>query len=243
MSDEGVATRVSKNLGEVAPPSETTVREALARDDLRRGVETTQSLYGAEVFGFMTAVLDDPTIARDVYVRFAERLWRSLGRFRWHCSLRTWCYALARSEIARRREQTVTSPALPPPPPSRGPSAGGAPEVDSLSAWTTARSTLRGGVDLLRSQLAQEDREILVLHVDRGLSWRDVALTVLENVSEGEIERESDRLRLRFAAVKEQLAKAAAAHGITPRSEHSDGNIEAGQQRRSVERRPSGRDR
>ena len=130
MSDEGVATRVSQNLGDVAPSSETTVREALARDDLRRGVETTQSLYGAEVFGFMTAVLDDPTIARDVYVRFAERLWRSLGRFRWHCSLRTWCYALARSEIARRRAQTVTSPALPPPPPSPRPSAGGAPEVE-----------------------------------------------------------------------------------------------------------------
>ena len=89
-------------------------------------------------------------------------------------------------------------------------------------------------------QTEEEEALLTGKQVDRhrrGFSWRDVALTVLDNVSEDEIERESARLRLRFVAVKEQLARAAAAHGITPRPEQSDGNIEDADQRRTDELR------
>jgi RNA polymerase sigma-70 factor (ECF subfamily) len=233
MSDGGVTRGISRRLGAMGPPSEMAVREALARDDVREAVESTLALYGAEVFGFMTGVVDDPVMARDVYVRFAERMWRAVGRFRWHCSLRTWCYALARSEMARRRAEPPRSARVP----SARATLTAGPDVDSLSACTMAGGTLRGRVDILRSELVPEDRELLVLRVDRGFSWRDMALTILDNVSEDEIERESARLRLRFVAVKEQLARAAAAHGITPRPEQSDGNIEDADQRRTDELR------
>ena len=239
MSEGEVTTRVSGGPGPLSPPSEAGVREALARDDLRRAVELAVALYGAEVFGFVSGVMDDPTAARDAYVRFVERLWRSVGRFRWHCSLRTFCYGLARREITRRRAEVARpSSVRSSSGPSRGPRSQGS-DLDSLRAWTTGRATLRAGIDILRSELAPEDREILVLRVDRRLSWRDVALTTLDDVSEGDIQRESDRLALRFVAIKEQLARAAAAHGITPRSEHSDGNNEARDHGRVIDlRRP-----
>jgi RNA polymerase sigma-70 factor (ECF subfamily) len=242
MAEGDVVTRVS-GAATPAPPSEAAVREALVRDDVRGAVETAVALYGAEVFGFVSGVMDDPTAARDAYVRFAERLWRNIGRFRWHYSLRTFCYGLARREIARRRAEAPRPPSVrSAPAPSRGQRSQAA-GPDSLGAWTTGMATLRAGIDILRSELAPEDREILVLRVDRGLSWRDVALTTLDDVSEGDIQRESDRLALRFVAIKEQLARAAAAHGITPRSEHSDGNNEARDHGRVLDLRRPGRPR
>jgi RNA polymerase sigma-70 factor (ECF subfamily) len=229
---EDTTTQVSPGLRPAAPPSEAAVREALARDDARRGTETTVALYGAEVFGFVSAVVDDPVAARDVYLRFAERLRRHLALFRWHCSLRTWCYALARRETAHQRDRaagprpSVSPSSVPPssvPPSSPGIARAG---VDSLGAWTTGGPTLRGGIDILRAELAPEDREILVLRVDRSFSWRDVAFTSLDDASEGDIQREAERLAVRFAAIKDALARAAVAHGITPRPEQSDGNLE-----------------
>jgi RNA polymerase sigma-70 factor (ECF subfamily) len=217
---EDTTTQVSPGLRPAPPPSEAAVREALVRDDARRGIEATVALYGAEVFGFVSGVIDDPVAARDTYLRFAERLRRHLVLFRWHCSLRTWCYALARRETAHHR---AAAPGPSVPPSSPGTARAG---VDSLGAWTTGGPTLRGGIDILRAELAPEDREILVLRVDRGFSWRDVAFTALGDASEGDIQREAERLAVRFAAIKDALARAAVAHGITPRSEQSDGNIE-----------------
>lgn len=219
---EDTTTQVSPGLRPAPPPSEAAVREALARDDARRGIETTVALYGAEVFGFVSGVIDDPAAAHNIYLRFAERLRRHLALFRWHCSLRTWCYALARRETADHRDRAAgPRPSVPPSSPGVARAS-----VDSLGAWTTGGPTLRGGIDILRAELAPEDREILVLRVDRSFSWRDVALTSLDDASEGDIQREAERLAVRFAAIKDALARAAVAHGITPRSEQSDGNIE-----------------
>jgi RNA polymerase sigma-70 factor (ECF subfamily) len=218
MGGGDTTTQVSPGSRAVAPPSEATVRAALKGDDARRGVDETVALYGAEVFGFVSGVIDDPTAARNIYLRFAERLWRHLGLFRWHCSLRTWCYALARLEIARHRAE-APRPSVPDSSPG---SPGRAHGVDSLGAWTTGGPTLRGGIDLLRAELAPEEREILILRVDRGFSWREVALTTMDEAPEGDIQRESERLAVRFAAIKGALAKAAAAHGITARSEAAE---------------------
>jgi DNA-directed RNA polymerase specialized sigma24 family protein len=245
MSEREIPTRISPR-AQVAPlPSEAAVRKALSLGDLREAAESTLTLYGPEIFGLMVGLLDRPQAAHDVYLRFAARLW-CLGRFDGRCSLRTWCYVLARSEIAIYRAESARS-ARDQPTSRRGRAAHAfAPGVGSgsLRARTLASCTPDDGIAALRSQLAPEDLEILVLHVDRALSWRDVALVALATLgstSEEDIERESARLRLRFASIKEQLATAAAAHGITPRSEHRDANIEAADHARVVQLRPRAR--
>jgi RNA polymerase sigma-70 factor (ECF subfamily) len=59
----------------------------------------------------------------------------------------------------------------------------------------------------LRDELPQEDRTLLVLRVDRGLPWEDLARVFLdeESPAEGDLRRESARLRKRYQLVKERL--------------------------------------
>src|SRR5579871_3493952 len=59
---------------------------------------------GPEVFGFLVAALRSESDADEVFASTSERIWRSIRGFRWHCSLRTWVYVIARNELARYTE-------------------------------------------------------------------------------------------------------------------------------------------
>jgi RNA polymerase sigma-70 factor (ECF subfamily) len=181
--------------------SEENVRAKIRTGDIASATATVLLLYGAEVFGFLAGVLDDLDAARDVYASFRERLWRGLGTFRWNCALRTWSYAIARDELARYRESG--SRAAPPP----------ASEDDFPR--TTAEPAGEVAILALRRQLVPEEREILILRVDRELPWREIALAFLGcATSEDALEREAARLRHRFHEIKKRLAKAAEEQGI-----------------------------
>src|SRR5262249_48750349 len=94
-------------------------REAFIRALCEKGDFDTASteairLYGPEVFGFLLVLhAGDEDVASDVFSTFCENLWKSLGRFAWECSLRTWAYAVARNashaerRAARRRAQRL----------------------------------------------------------------------------------------------------------------------------------------
>jgi hypothetical protein len=60
----------------------------------------------------------------------------------------------------------------------------------------------------LRDELPIDDRSLLILRVDRTLSWRDIALAFADHpeaLSEAELEREVGRLRKRFQLIKGRL--------------------------------------
>jgi len=63
---------------------------------------------------------------------------------------------------------------------------------------------------------------LLILRVDRDLSWRDIARAFLadpESSDEGAMAREAARLRKRYQLVKRQLTKRAREEGLLPRGD------------------------
>jgi RNA polymerase sigma-70 factor (ECF subfamily) len=192
---------------------EAAVRDALRAGDVVRATTEALNAYGAELFGFVVGVLDDYDAARDVYAAISERVWRALAEFSWRCSLRTWVYTIARNELARHHERAGRQRA-------RNVPLSAVPSPAVRARTTTrpfVRTTLRAAFSELRRELSAEDRELLVLRVDRGMAWRDLALTFLgEGAEEGDVLRESTRLRKRLQLVKEKLTRAAASRGILP---------------------------
>jgi hypothetical protein len=78
-------------------------------------------------------------------------------------------------------------------------------------------SERRNAVARLRDELTEEDRAILVLRVDRGLEWDEIALAFLDDSSAGSEQarrREAERLRKRFQLIKQRLAARARDEGL-----------------------------
>jgi RNA polymerase sigma-70 factor (ECF subfamily) len=164
--------------------------------------------YGAELVGWLTSILGEAD-AHEAFSIVGEELWRSLPRFDGRCSLRTWCYMLARAATsrvlarpARRHEQLV----------SQIPSVAHA----VTRVWSTtlrASSRERDVYARIRDELDDEDRTLLVLRVDKDLAWRDIALVLLgAETSDDEVTREAAALRKQFERVKERLRELAAKH-------------------------------
>jgi RNA polymerase sigma-70 factor (ECF subfamily) len=157
---------------------------------------------GPEILGFLSGVLGDDD-GDEVFSAFSERLWRSLEGFQGRCKLRTWTYVLARQAISRfrRGERRHINGRVP------------ISEVkDVLEAVRKTRSTLAAGrrhtLTRLRNELPIEDRELLILRVDRNLSFDDIALAFADNpetLNDDERKRESARLRKRFQLIKQRL--------------------------------------
>ena len=171
--------------------------------------------YGGEIFGFLMAVHRDETVANDIFSSFAEGLWRSLPTFAWTATLRTWAYAIARnaSRMARRTAARRER---------RAPSAGeSALELVAQAVRTETlaflRTEKRTQLDALRDSLTAEDRALLVLRVDRGLAWNDLARVLAESdapLDEAAVLREASRLRKRFQVLKDRLREQAKKDGL-----------------------------
>lgn len=157
--------------------------------------------YGAEIYGWMIASLATETEAADAYAVFCEELWRSLARHQGRCSLRTWCYMLARHCVAR----TIEGRGRPRASLSDAPSSLlVAPAAESLPGYL--RTDVKQSVRALREQLDPDDQTLLVLRVDKDLGWRDISLVLLgDAASDTELARHAATLRKRFERVKERL--------------------------------------
>ena len=192
--------------------AEETVRSLMAQGDLRAAADVTLRSYGPEIFGFLEGVMDDPDAAGDVFSAFSERVWKGILGFRWQCSLRTWSYTIARNELARYRSEGARNRGV------IGLSTAGSLKAPSRERTPLhQRSSLLDAFARLRSGLAPDDRDLLVLRVDRGLAWNELALLFLgSDASADDLAREAARLRKRFQIVKKQLTRAASASGLLP---------------------------
>lgn len=178
------------------------VRSLLAAGETGPAATLVLRELGPELLGFLSGVLGD-TDGDEVFSAVSERLWRSLRGFEGRCSIRTWAYVLARHEIGRfrkgmRRHEEGRVPIS---------------ELqDILAVARTTRSTMATDkgrrLAALRDALPVEDRTVLILRVDRNLSWEDIALAFAdapEAFSEEEKKREAARLRKRFQLIKRRL--------------------------------------
>ena len=162
--------------------------------------------YGPQILGYLTALLRDEDKAGDAYSRFAEDLWRAIGRFRRECSFRTWAYRVAWSasrdvadDAFNRRGRRLESHEI----------SAIAEAVKSSSA-AYLKEAVKHRVDQLREKLAPEDQTLLILRVNRGLSWREVALVLSQP---GKVLDEA-AARKRFERVKDRLRELAKAEGV-----------------------------
>ena len=125
------------------------------------------------------------------------------------CSVRTWLYVLARHAAARFRRSPWNR--------RTGDSHLEA-VVDLVRTRTQPwlRTDVKDRFRALRDSLDPDDRSLLVLRVDRGLSWEEVARVTLslEAPDADVLGRETDRLRKRYQLLKDDLRKRAREAGL-----------------------------
>ena len=128
-----------------------------------------------------------------------------LPRFRWASSFRTWAYTIARNLIRDRHraraglEGHVVALA----------DASEAFRIAEQVKSTTAvylKTDAKTRLQEIRDSLDDDDRTLLILRVDRGLAWRDIAKIMSDDDTDTDgVTKLSARLRKRFERVKERL--------------------------------------
>lgn len=149
--------------------------------------------YGPQIFGYLMAVLRNETAADDAFAEFSADLWSGLGAFRRECAVKTFAYKLAWHAALRVTQNPFQR---------RGrhlESAEAAELVQSIRSETAVhlRTEVKDKMSELRRSLTAEEQTLLILSIDRQLSWREVAevISVDEPVVRKRFERTKERLR------------------------------------------------
>jgi RNA polymerase sigma-70 factor (ECF subfamily) len=169
--------------------------------------------YGPEVLSFLEMMLRDHADASDAFAQACEDLWKGLPRFEGRSSMKTWFYTLARHAASRLRRSTH---------PGRHAALS---EVTDLAERVRSRTRphlrteIKHGFAAIREALDDDDRMLLVLRVDRAMSWNDVARVMADESDSDSSEstaRIAARLRKRFQSVKDTIRERAIAQGLIP---------------------------
>ncbi len=182
-------------------------------DAERWGAAATAAVkgYGPEVLGYLSAMSRSETDAAEVFSIFCEDLWKGLPNFRWESSFRTWAYTLARHALYRlsrdphrRRERNMAL--------SQSPEVFQIVQQVRTTTMIHLRTETKNKFTALRDQLEPDDRTLLILRVDRKLSWNEISRIMAEEEepTADQIKRGAATLRKRFERAKERLRKLAA---------------------------------
>ncbi len=182
------------------------IRELAARGDLQPAATEAIRWLGPEILGYLAAMVKSEADAAEVFSQFAEDLWRGLPGFRWDSSLRTWAYRIAYHAAARfardpyrqrgQRFETTMASRI----------------ADDVRRSSVLRQDQREQqLAALRAELDPDERTVLILRLDRGLSWREVAEVL---AAQGEAPPDEAALRKRFERIKDKLGKKARQAGL-----------------------------
>ncbi len=162
--------------------------------------------YGAEVLGFLHAVVPAPADADEAFSSLCEVVWVRLPEFRFESMFRTWLYGVARNLAREQRRERQRQH-------RRFADAAGTSAVAKIAAHvrsTTAihlRSQTKNRLQQIRDALPADERMMLVLRLDREMAWADIARIVADgDLAERDVPRESARLRKHFERVKAKVA-------------------------------------
>jgi RNA polymerase sigma-70 factor, ECF subfamily len=206
---------VSEKLTSQTSTVDEAVRRAWQAGDANGAITAVIEAHGPEILGWLVGILRDADDAGDAFSIFCERLWSTFASFRWRCSIRTWAYAIARRVVLdhQRAESRRTRRLVP---------LSASPEVVQVAerVRTTTlpglKTAHRRAISQLRDQLPPQDRMLLILRVDRGLRWDDLARVFLDrpDPTAAELKREAARLRKRFQLIKQRLAELGRSAGL-----------------------------
>lgn len=175
--------------------------------------------YGPEILSFLEAMLRNHADASDAFAQACEDVWKGLPRFEGRSSMKTWFYTLARHAASRLRRSSH---------PGRLVAISDITDVaDRVRSQTRPhlRTEIKTGFAEIRAMLDDPDRMLLILRVDRAMSWNDVARVMLEegeDDSEEAVVRAAARMRKRFQSVKETIRARAIAAGLIGEVEPDD---------------------
>ncbi len=196
------------------------IREAIDRDDFRAATTEAVRGYGPQIAGYLRAVLRSDDAAVEAFSQFCEFVWKGIPKFRQEASFLTWSYQLAWAAVRRisedpyrRRARRLTT----------GEMEGLAAEV--YSTGLERREQAMNRVAELRAQLTAAEQTLLVLRIDRRLSWKEIALVLDEG---GEPAAAASALRKRFERLKGKVREARRARGAARLQEPVD-QVELGE--------------
>jgi RNA polymerase sigma-70 factor, ECF subfamily len=189
---------------------ERNIRE-LVVGDVERATTLAIKTYGPELLGFLTAMTRDRGQADEAFSDLCERIWRSLPTFRWEASLRTWAYQLARHALHRlRRDPRARA--------DRNLPLSIVTSIAAVPRTETApfqRSEVKTEIRAMIEALDPEDREIMILRLDRGMAWKDIADALAdEDTPSSTLDQRAAACRKRYERIKAQLKISAADRGL-----------------------------
>jgi RNA polymerase sigma-70 factor (ECF subfamily) len=193
--------------------TEAQIREHLTRGDHPRAVTIALERFGPEILGFLVATERNHDAGAEIFAQLCEDLWRGIGAFRGDSSFRTWAYVLARHAAVRYHRDPYQRRAAP---------LGDAPwlwELEDRLRTTTLshlKSEVRDAVARLRDQLTPDEQALLILRVDRGMAWNDIA-QVLDGGDREQARRHAAAHRKRYERVKNKLRELAEREGLIQR--------------------------
>lgn len=190
------------------------VRQLLERGETDEAIAHTIESYGPEILGFLVAVVRDPDTADDVFSVFCEDVWRGLIGFRGQGSLRSWLYTVCRRALVRYRRSAYQRN-------RRGLSELGTLSKIAADVRTLTHDRLQAAsptqFSRLQAQLSEDERALLILRIDRGLSWNEIAESMEdadEPLTAVALQRQAALLRKRFERIKERLRVLAKEAGL-----------------------------
>jgi RNA polymerase sigma-70 factor, ECF subfamily len=191
------------------------VRTLVDSGDVNGAITLAIHTYGDELYSFLVSRLRDDDTASDVFAQTCTDLLSSLPAFEWRCSLRTWCYRLARAATSRHLRSPANRA-------DRRVALSHVSEaVDQVRSRTQLhlRSEVKDGMRKLRDQLDDDEQQLLMLRVDRDLGWSEIAEIIDDDDDPSRVARTSARLRQQFQTLKDRLRELAIAEGLLPRSD------------------------
>jgi RNA polymerase sigma-70 factor (ECF subfamily) len=194
---------------EDAAALEAGIKEKWEAGDLQGAATEALRGYGLELLSYLVAITRDESEASEVYSAFCEAMWSGLPDFHWQCTFRTWAYVLARHALFRRHRDPFRNA-------GRAVPLSRAPEVfkiaDDVRSRTLIflRSEVKDRVALLREQLEPDDQSLIILRINRRLSWDEIARIMYEEETEPsaqQLRRKAAALRKQFQRAKERLRR------------------------------------
>jgi RNA polymerase sigma-70 factor (ECF subfamily) len=181
------------------------VRDLVTSGRMREAGEVLLSRLSPELRSFLHLLLGNVALADEAHSGTCERLWRGLDAFRWECPLRSWSYIVARREANRCRMRHARASA-------HETTLSKADQVAASRTSGTGKVSTGSAdrIESMRASLSDEDRDLVVLRVERELAWKEIAAAFLEDdeANAETIAREAARLRQRFHGIRVRLASA-----------------------------------
>jgi RNA polymerase sigma-70 factor (ECF subfamily) len=177
----------------------------LATGDAHAAAELALREQGPRVLRYLRSLLRDGDDADDAFSMFAEQVWRGIASYRGEGALDVWLFRIAFREAMRLRDEAWRrrKRALPTSEAHR--------IADEVRRSTSLSMDRRlDALERLRAALSLEDQHLLVLRVDHGLAFEDIAGTLSD--AHGPVDAAT--LRKRFERAKRKLARLAKDEGL-----------------------------